>query len=219
MEGLITSEAPFKLRILVADDDPTALRLLTYNLLKWNFDVVTATDGEEAWEIIQSGGVDIALLDWTMPKMEGVDVCRNARRMPARRGYLYIILLTAKGSVEEVVEGLNAGADDYLRKPYDEDELRSRIAVGERIIALERRLAANIAALKEALETNKVLNGLLPICMYCKKIRDDKDYWHQIESFIHEHTDADFTHSVCPDCRDQVVKPMLEALRKDKEIR
>jgi len=206
-----------KLRILAADDDATALRLLSYKLLQWGYDVVTAPDGAEALEVIREGWVDIALLDWKMPRMEGVEVCRAVRADPPKGGYLYILLLTAKDSVEEVVEGLSAGADDYLRKPCDDDELRSRIQVGERIVGLERRLAANIAELQVALDSIKVLKGLLPICMYCKKIRDDGDYWHQIESYIHEHTEAGFTHSICPECRETIVKPMLEAMRKEKE--
>lgn len=174
-------------------------------------------NGEEAWDFIRHNRVDIALLDWKMPKLEGVEVCRRARAIPSNNGYLYIILLTANDTIEDVVEGLNAGADDYLRKPYDSDELRSRIAVGERIIKLERTLAANIVELQDALNSIKILKGLLPICMYCKKIRDDGDYWHQIESYIHEHTEAGFTHSICPDCREKIVKPMLDSLKKEKE--
>lgn len=178
--------------------------------------MVTATDGEQAWGAIQLGGIDIALLDWKMPKMEGIEVCRRVRQSPGD-GYLYVMLLTARDSVEDVVAGLEAGADDYLRKPYSEEELHSRIHVGERIVALERNLALHAAQLQKALDNIRVLKGLLPICMYCKKIRDDRDYWHQIEAYLHEHTEAGFTHSICPECREKIVKPMLEELKKVNE--
>jgi CheY-like chemotaxis protein len=205
------------LRVLLADDDSSALRLLAYSLVTWGYDVLTATDGREALEAISRGGIDLAILDWNMPHLQGVEVVRRVREERSAGGYLYIILLTAKAAVEDVVVGLESGADDYLRKPYSEEELRSRIRAGERIVELERSLSARASELQEALDNVKQLRGLLPICMYCKKIRKDRDYWQQIEGYIHEHTDASFTHSICPDCREKIVTPMLESMRREKE--
>jgi len=206
-----------RIRILAADDDLTALRLITYSLVTWGYDVVTAVNGEKALEEIRRGGVNIVLIDWTMPEMEGVEIIREVRKNPPADGYLYMIMITARSEIEDIVAGLEAGADDYLKKPYSEDELRSRIRVGERVVNLERSLAARAAELQEALANVKQLKGLLPICMYCKKIRNDRDYWQQMEGYIHEHTDANFTHSVCPDCREKIVKPMLDEMKRRKE--
>lgn len=207
-----------RLKILTADDDLTALRLITYLLVNWGFDVVTASDGRKALEILSQGGIDMALLDRTMPIMEGVEVVRQLRNAPPPGGYIYTIMITAKDSIEDIVSGLDAGADDYLKKPYDEDELRSRIRVGERVLELERKLAARAAELQKALDNVKQLRGLLPVCMYCKKIRNDRDYWQQMEGYIQENTDASFTHSVCPECREKIVKPMLDELQKRKDL-
>ena len=190
--------------------------MITYSLVTWGYDVVTAVDGEKALEEIQRGGINIVLLDWTMPEFEGIEILRRVREKPPAGGYIYKIMITARSEIEDIVAGLEAGADDYLKKPYSEDELRSRIRVGERVVSLERRLAARAAELQEALDNVKQLKGLLPICMYCKKIRNDRDYWQQMEGYIHEHTDANFTHSVCPDCRDKIVKPMLDEMKRRK---
>ncbi len=206
-----------RLRILAAAADPTALRLTTYLLVTWGFEVVTAADGEKALAEIYRGGVNIVLLDWKMPQFEGIEIVRRVRENPPPGGYLYIIMVTAKNTIEDIVTGLDAGADDYLKKPCSDDELRSRIRVGERVVHLERKLAARAAELQEALVNVKQLKGLVPICMYCKKIRNDRDYWQQMEAFIHEHTDANFTHSICPDCRDTIVKPMLDQMQKRRE--
>ncbi len=205
------------MRILAADDDTTALRLITYSLVTWGYDVVTASDGDKALEEIHRGGINIVLLDWKMPEFEGIDILRRVRENPPPGGYLYMIMITAMSAIEDIVAGLDAGADDYLKKPYSEDELRSRIRVGERVVGLERKLVARAAELQEALDNVKQLKGLLPICMYCKKIRNDRDYWQQMEGYIHEHTNANFTHSVCPDCRDTIVKPMLDEMKRKRE--
>ncbi len=217
MEKLKTRNKSAHIRILAADDDVMALRLMTYSLVTWGYDVVTASSGEKALEEIERGGVNIVLLDWKMPEFEGIEILQRVRANPPTDGYLYMIMITAMDSVENTVTGLDAGADDYLKKPYSEDELHARIKVGERVVTLERNLAARAAELQEALDSVKQLKGLLPICMYCKKIRNDRDYWQQMEGYIHEHTDANFTHSICPECRDTVVKPMLEELQRRKK--
>jgi sigma-B regulation protein RsbU (phosphoserine phosphatase) len=134
-----------------------------------------------------------------MPELDGVDVCRQIRDRKDKP-YVYIILLTARGQKKDVVTGLEAGADDYLVKPFDPQELSSRITVGERILKLEAALDGKVHELKAALSHVKQLQGLLPICMHCKKIRDDGDTWHRVESYIEEHSDAMFTHSLCEEC-------------------
>jgi DNA-binding response OmpR family regulator len=189
------------MRILVAEDDPTSRRLLESTLTRAGYDVVSASDGEEAWRIL--GGDDsprFAILDWMMPGRDGIDVCRELRA-ETRPHYVYIILVTTRTKTEDIVAGLEAGADDYLTKPYDPNELRCRVKTGERLLRLEADLARKIEELQEALSQVKQLQGLLPICMFCKKIRDDSDTWQRLETYIERSSGALFSHSLCEECR------------------
>ena len=202
------------MKILIAEDDMVSRRLLEATLIKWGYEVVVTCDGAEAWEVFQQVAAPmLAILDWMMPSMDGIELCRKIRHalMPTPP---YLILLTAKGRREDVVTGLRAGADDYVTKPFDREELRARVQVGMRIMELQQSLADRVNALEEALARVKQLQGLLPICSYCKKIRDDQNYWQQVESYISEHSEAQFSHSICPDCYERCVKPELEQLRR-----
>jgi CheY-like chemotaxis protein len=134
-----------------------------------------------------------------MPVMNGLELIRAVRAMDLP-SYVFTILMTAKGSRGEFIEGMEAGADDFLTKPVDADLLRVRLRAGERILRLERGLAERNRVLETALGEVKKLSGLLPICANCKKIRDDQGYWHQVEHYIKERSDADFTHALCPSC-------------------
>ncbi len=187
-------------RILIAEDHYVSRHLLERNLTNWGFDVIAAEDGEAAIRILEAEGAPaLAIVDWMMPKMDGIDVCRRIRAVTGRP-YIYLVLLTAKSDKEEIAAGLDAGADDYVTKPFDPDELRARLKVGQRVVELERQLANRVMELEIALTEVGQLKRLLPICMYCKSIRDDRDYWHQIESYLHTETGADFSHSICPKC-------------------
>jgi len=187
-------------RVLVAEDHQVSRLLLERSLVNWGFDVMTAEDGESAIEILNSSNPpSLAIIDWMMPHVDGLGVCRHVRKQTGRP-YTYLILLTAKSQKNEITAGLGAGADDYVIKPFDPDELRARLMVGQRVVDLERKLAKKIEDLEVALADVKELKGLLPICMYCKSIRDDKDYWHQIEEYIHHQTGTDFSHGICPNC-------------------
>ena len=126
-------------------------------------------------------------------------------------------MLTAKGRKEDIVEGLTAGADDYIIKPFDRSELKARINAGERILRLQAELGARVKELELALANVKLLQGLLPICCYCKRIRNDQNYWQQVDTYIADHSEAQFTHGICPECRDKIVKPELERLRVDPQ--
>ena len=187
------------MKILVAEDEPVSRRLLEATLVSSGYDVASVSDGAYAWDLLQrERDIRLAVLDWMMPEMDGIEVCRQLRQ---RTGdYVYIILLTAKDRKEDVVAGLEAGADDYITKPCDPQELHSRIRAGERIVNLKSGLEQKVSELEEALAHVKRLQGLLPICMHCKKIRDDKDTWHRLENYIQEHSEAMFTHSLCQEC-------------------
>jgi DNA-binding response OmpR family regulator len=177
-------------RILIADDDRMSAMMLSRSLERWGFEVVVARDGASAWEHIIGGSPPaLAIVDWMMPGIDGIELCRRTREA-ALQTPVYVILLTSRSSRQDLVAGLEAGADDYLTKPFDPDELRARIRVGQRTLAL----IANI----------KRLSGLLPICSYCKRIRSDQNYWEQVESYITEHSDARFSHGICPTCFDKV---------------
>jgi DNA-binding response OmpR family regulator len=196
---------------LVAEDHQVSRHLLQRNLANWGFEVATVEDGEQALKVLQGNNPPpIALLDWMMPKMDGSQVCAHVREMKGRP-YIYLILLTAKGQKEDVASGLVSGADDYVIKPFDADELRARLQVGERVVALERTLASRVGELETALADVRKLKGLLPICMYCKSIRDDQDYWRQIEDYIHAETGADFSHGICPKCMEKITADLDKA--------
>ena len=205
------------MRVLIAEDDTVSRRLLEATLQKWGYEVVTTTDGLQALEVLSKPGApSLAILDWMMPGMEGSEVCLRAREK-ATNQFLYMILLTAKGRKEDIVEGLTAGADDYIIKPFDRSELKARINAGERILRLQAELATRVKELELALANVKLLQGLLPICCYCKKIRNDQNYWQQVDTYIADHSEAQFTHGICPECRDKIVKPELERLKADPQ--
>jgi sigma-B regulation protein RsbU (phosphoserine phosphatase) len=186
------------LRILSVEDDPVSRLVLHQALGKLGYDVVAASDGEQALEILNREAVRVVVSDWTMPRMDGLEFCRRVR---ARTGadYVYFILLTGRTADEgNREEASDAGVDDFLTKPLDRTELWMRLRVAERIL----RYATQV----------RQLEAFLPICSYCKKIRDDHNYWQQIESYINARTGTDFSHSVCPCCYTNIVLPEIEKL-------
>lgn len=192
------------MRVLIAEDDSVSRRLLQAALVKWGYEVVVTANGKEAWDALQAPDApSLLVLDWLMPEMDGVEVCREARKMTALKS-AYIILLTSRGSKEDIVQGLEAGADDYVTKPFDHGELRARVQVGSRVVQLQSALADRVTELEEAIANVKQLQGLLPICCYCKKIRDDGNYWHRVESYITGHANVRFSHGICPDCSEKL---------------
>jgi DNA-binding response OmpR family regulator len=187
------------MRILIADDDRVSAQALAHILKTAEFDVASVPDGAAALEALrQPDAPALAILDWMMPGLDGPTVCRQLRAEVT--GDRYLILLTSRDAREDVVEGLEAGADDYLVKPCHRGELLARVRVGQRILSLQERLANRVEQLESALSKVKQLQGLLPICSYCKRIRSDENYWEQVDAYIVQHTDATFTHGICPAC-------------------
>ena len=202
------------MRLVVADDDPVTRRLLEGVLSKLGFQVLMAKDGNEALAILT--GEDpppLAILDWMMPGMTGIDVCRKLRHR-ASSGPTYVLIVTSREQTEDLVAALDAGADDYVTKPFQVEELKARVGVGLRVATLQRRLADRVTELEHALAHVTRLQGLLPICMYCKKIRNDQNYWTQVETYVSDHSGARFSHSICPDCRVKHIEPELERIRQ-----
>jgi len=206
-------------RVLVVDDDAMIRRLLETTLTRWDYEVVIATDGAKAWEILQQDDApSLALMDWTMPRMDGLELCKRVRTLQ-RSPRPYLIFLTAKGRIEDIVTGLEAGADDYMIKPFEREELRARIHAGRRVLDLERSLSDRVVELEDALGRVKLLQGLIPICAWCKKVRDDRNYWQQVEQYVTDHSEAQFTHSICPDCRAKYADPEIQRAREEREAR
>ena len=203
--------------VLLAEDDPVSCRALEAMLVKAGYEVAVTRDGAKAWEALQAeDSPRLVILDWMMPGLDGVEVCWKVRQAPASTSP-YIILLTTKGSSDDIVAGLEAGADDYITKPFNREELRARIEVGVRMVGLQSRLAKRVCQLEQALSQVKQLQGLLPICSYCKRIRDDQNYWQQVEAYISEHVHVQFSHGICPDCYTKFVKPEVDRLRRQKK--
>lgn len=200
------------MRALIAEDNATTRLLLESTLTEWGYDVTATSDGVEAWhELQRDKAPELILLDWKMPGMDGIEVCRRLRQLPDART-AHVILVTARGGKDDVVAGLEAGANDYITKPFEPSELRARLQAGARIVELQNNLADRVRELEGALARVKQLQGLLPICAYCKKIRDDSNYWQQVEAYISSHSEVQFSHGICPDCHERLVKPELDAM-------
>ncbi len=197
-EAAVHEEA---IRALVADDDLVSRTMVAALLLKWGYTVTQASDGDEVVKHLSSTSAQPALLllDWEMPGITGPKLCARIRReypdLP-----VYIILLTARSERRDIVAGLESGADDYITKPYDNDELRSRVGVGARVLNLELRLKKKVVEVERALAEVKTLSGLLPMCSRCKRVRDDEGYWQEVEGYLQTHTEASFSHGLCPTC-------------------
>lgn len=188
------------MRVLIADDDPVLRHALKAQLATWRYTSIVASNGAQAWDALQHPDPPLlAVVDWNMPGIDGVELCREIRATPSLAA-MYLILLTGNQDQKDVVAGLESGADDYITKPFSWDELRARLRIGSRIVGLQQTLASRVEELQQALANVKRLSGLLPICAYCKRIRNNEDYWMQVEKYLAEHSEAEFSHGICPDC-------------------
>ncbi|MBX2989636.1 MAG: response regulator [Bacteroidetes bacterium] len=187
------------MKILTADDDAGSRAILSRVLKSLGHDVVETKDGNEGWGTYRVGNFQLVISDWMMPGMNGIEFCKLVRQ-DTRPKYTYIILLTSLEGKEKYLEGMEAGADDFISKPFDRDTLAARLRVAERILSLQAEV--------------KQLEGLLPICAYCKKIKDDENHWQHMESYISRRTEANFSHGICPECYQKHMVPQLQELRK-----
>ena len=200
------------MKILIAEDDQTSRRILEATLDLFGHEVVVAADGAEAWAALQSvDAPQLAILDWMMPEMDGAEICKRVRA-ESQPTPPYLILLTAKSAKADTVAGLDAGANDYLTKPFNREELRARVQVGAHVLELQRNLADRVRELETALSQVKQLEELLSICSYCKKIRDEQNSWKGVDSYITEHTDTLFSHSICPECYERIARDFKQVL-------
>lgn len=203
------------MKILIADDSLVVRRRLAALLAEWGHEVVETKDGEETWRLLCGEAVPpIAILDWVMPEPDGVELCKRIRETPALRK-TYVLMLTGMSNPEDIVAGLNAGANDFIIKPFNEPELQARVNVGVRMVELQAELSNRVLELEHAMAEITQLRGILPICAYCKSVRNDQNYWQTVEQYIGSHADVKFSHGICPKCVEKVVKPELERLGKE----
>jgi DNA-binding response OmpR family regulator len=198
------------MKILVAEDDAVTRKILGVTLERLGWDVVSVTDGQAAWRVFEMLGKDapeLAVLDWMMPGLEGIEICRRLRATPGFE-FVYVILLTSRAEKQDLSAGLAAGANDYIAKPFDPVELEARVRVGERMVNLQRSLADRVLELEAALGEVRALQGLLPICSYCKKVRNEANYWEQVDSYLVSHSDVKITHGICPNCLEKMMKEL-----------
>jgi DNA-binding response OmpR family regulator len=189
------------MKVLAVEDDNVSRAVLRRSLEHLGHAVIEARDGDEAWKAWLAEKPRVVVSDWQMPGMDGLGLCRRFRSQQGL-DYVYFILLTGRGdSVANRRAAAEAGVDDFLTKPADLSALWMRLRVAERIL----KYTTQVHRLEE----------MMPMCSYCKKIRDDKNYWQQIESYINERTGAEISHSVCPECYQRVVLPELERLKKE----
>lgn len=188
------------MNVLIAEDDAPSRLMLQSLLTKWGYTVTSASDGSHAWEILcEPEHPELVIIDWMMPGIEGPEIVQRLRQREPEKPY-YAIIMTSRSEINSAAHALNAGADDFVGKPFDNDELRARIAVGYRMNCLQKELSAHIQDLRRTLDRVKQLEGIIPICSYCKKIRDNQDSWNQLEQYITDHSEARFSHGVCPEC-------------------
>lgn len=185
------------MKIIIAEDERISRTLLQRTLASHGFEVAVAEDGAKAWEALQNEHFPVLISDLWMPNMDGHELSRRIRSSD-REEYTYIILLTSAGGKADYFGAMDAGVDDFLTKPLDPDLLLARLRVAERIVGLRQHA--------------RQLERLLPICSYCKKIRDSGNDWQDLESYISQESEFRFSHSFCPCCYESIVKPDLESL-------
>ena len=179
------------MKILIAEDDPVSVKILQFTLEHYGHEVIAAASGTEAWEKFDAEPVRVIVSDWMMPGLDGLQLCQKVRERP-KTDYTYFILLTAINTGRDNLrQAMNAGIDDFLAKPLDREAILMRLRVAERILEFTTQI--------------RVLKELIPICMYCKRVRDDSNYWDQVETYIHQHTGSNFSHGICPECYDKQV--------------
>ncbi|MCG2769935.1 MAG: response regulator [Anaerolineae bacterium] len=199
------------IRILYMEDDPATARLFQRKLEREGYVVDLACDGEEGLTMYEAASYDVLAVDQSMPNLDGLAVIRA---LASQKPFPPLIVVTASGDARAAVEAMKLGASDYIIKDVDGAYLDLLPAVIEQVLHqhnLTEERERLIVELQKALAAVKVLAGLIPICASCKKIRTDEGYWEAIEVYIRDHSEADFTHSICPECVEKLYGDVLES--------
>lgn len=202
--------------VLLVDDQPANLKVLLSYLQQQGFTPLTAQNGERALYQVANFKPDIILLDVMMPGIDGFETCRRLKGN-SDTADIPVIFMTALTDIDDKVKGFQAGGVDYVTKPFQHEEVLARLTTHLTLCSLQKELAEKNRQLQEALDNVKQLSGFLPICASCKKIRDDQGYWNQIESYIQDHSEALFSHSICPQCSKKLYPDIFK--KNDKKAR
>jgi len=191
--------------VLLVDDNVKNIQLMG-SLLNEYYRTAVALNGAEVLAFVRKKHPDLVLLDIMMPEMDGFKVCEELKKDPELKK-IPVIFITAKADTDNVVKGFKLGANDYITKPFNHDELLARVKthldlkiaydIQNRLLSEKEQL---IIDLQKALKEIKTLEGFIPICSFCKKIRNDEQYWEGLEEYFDKRTDAKFSHGICPDC-------------------
>lgn len=188
-------------KILAVDDDPGNIKIMT-TALKNEYDIISALNGHDAIDQLKEHKPDLILLDVMMPDLSGFDVCKIIKSDLAFAD-IPVIFLTAVDTYDAQLQGLELGGIDYIAKPVNLDLLKLRVRNHIALKVHRDLLKQKNEELEAALARVKQLEGIIPICSYCKKIRDDQKNWHQLETYISNHSEALFSHGACPDCAEE----------------
>lgn len=186
-------------RVLVVDDNTANIDVMLTFLEMEGYEISIATSGEMALHVTAHDQPDLILLDVMMPNMDGFETCRMLKKNPKTEA-IPIIFVTAKKETADIVQGFQSGGVDYISKPYRQEEVLARVKTHLQLRQLMKTQEQLIHKLNRALDEVKTLKGILPICSYCKKIRDDEGQWHQLEKYISNRSDSEFSHGICGDC-------------------
>jgi DNA-binding response OmpR family regulator len=200
--SLSISEKQYKHAILIVDDDPGHIQIIINYLeaAEEAYKIYQALDAVKALSIARLKQPDLIITDWDMPEMSGIELIRQLKDDETTNGILVIMATGVMTSSENLKTALDAGAMDFIQKPIDKVELIARIKSMLVLSDSFKEITTLNKQLQTALNEVKQLSGMLPICSHCKKIRSDQGYWTQIEDYIRAHSEAQFTHSICPDC-------------------
>lgn len=184
--------------VLIVDDERINIDILCEDL-GGKYTIVVAQNGEQALNRVSQNPIDLILLDIIMPVMDGYEVCRRLKANPETKD-IPIIFITVREDIDDKVNAFSMGGVDYITKPFHSLEVLARVKTHLDLYNLQREREQIVADLKKALADIKTLRGFIPICSNCKSIRDDEGYWEQIEDYIAQHSEANFTHGICPTC-------------------
>lgn len=189
------------MKILIAEDEFTTRMMVQVCLENWGYKVESVTNGEDAWSLLQKNDASqIAILDWEMPGLDGVEVCRRVKELEVENAP-YVILLTSRDSNRDILRGFDAGADDYMTKPFNDDELRARVRVAERLVRTQHSLSESVGELKEALNQLERLESGVEICSGCKSILSPYDgVWNSCDDVMNNEADPRFIVKRCSAC-------------------
>jgi phosphoserine phosphatase RsbU/P len=189
------------MKLLVAEDEYTTRLMVQVILEQWGYRVDSVEDGNAAWEVLRKAdGPKIAILDWEMPGINGVELCTKVK-MLERDTPIYVIILTGRDAQNDILQGFDAGADDYITKPFDENELRARVRVAERLVTIQEELVISNNELREVLNHVETLQANLPVCTSCQKIQNYDESWRPLAEYTLAKNDPRFFFTICPECR------------------